>query len=120
MSQQRRGEQGGAQVPILEEIRGSNGDPQLKRTRGSDSLALVTPSSGCRGSRGDRPALAGVDQVEIAVTIDIDGRHLQPGPHGAGGKSFLSITLGAFRGVLGRLPRKIRVLTQAFFLGSKS
>src|SRR5262245_38015430 len=50
------------------------------------------------------PALAGADEVDVAVAVDVDGGHLQPGAGGAGGEVLEGQTLLSFcRGVPGGL-----------------
>src|SRR4051812_34115146 len=70
-----------------------------------------------RGGRGSRDstrlaevletvqaALAGADEVDVAVAVEVDGGHLQAGAGGAGGEVLLGIATGGLRGgVLGGL-----------------
>src|SRR4051812_21448098 len=47
------------------------------------------------------PALAGADEVEIAVLVDVDGGHLEAGPGGTRGEILLGVPL---RNVGGGIP----------------
>jgi hypothetical protein len=52
------------------------------------------------------PALAGANEIDVAVAVDVDGRDLQAGAGGSSGEVLLSVTLGTFlRRVLGGLGR---------------
>src|SRR3954454_25303874 len=63
-------------------------------------------------------ALAGADEVDVAVVVDVDGGHLEAGAGGAGGEVLLGVAPGGVGGgVLGGLAA-VDLVAGPFALGA--